>query len=151
MSDQSIPAGFCQCGCGQRTKTTKQAIPARGLAKGQPYPTKPGHYPRPSSSERFSRRVDTSGDCWVWTGPMTRHGYGRFYVNGAEHPAHRWIYEEILGPLPKGLLVCHRCDNPACVRVSHLFSGTAKENTEDMIAKGRDNFGRRVYVHLGTH
>ena len=95
-----------------------------------------------SLPRRFWSKVDRSGDCWVWTGAR-RRGYGRFRVGSridgsrtlvrATHVA----WELTNGPVPDGLFVCHRCDNPPCVRPDHLFLGTALDNARDMIAKGR--------------
>jgi hypothetical protein len=51
--------------------------------------------------------------------------------------AHRVAWQLAYGAIPVGMLVCHRCDVPACVRVSHLFLGTAQDNTRDMMAKNR--------------
>jgi hypothetical protein len=88
-------------------------------------------------AERFWACVDKSGDCWTWTGYRTPRGYGRLQRNGVGLLAHRVSYELEHGSIPAGLHVCHHCDNPSCVRPSHLFLGDAKANLADMTAKGR--------------
>ncbi len=96
-------------------------------------------YPARPVAERFWEKVDKSGDCWLWTASRQEAGYGRFVVTKGSSPvgAHRLSYELEVGPIPDGLQVLHRCDNPACVRPSHLFVGTQADNIEDMHAKGR--------------
>ncbi len=66
-----------------------------------------------------------------------RGDYSRVWHNGKWAQAHRVAWEKSNGPIPLGLFVLHRCDNPACVNVEHLFLGTKRDNAEDAIAKGR--------------
>ena len=75
--------------------------------------------------------------CWEWGGSVGTNGYARFSVDTIWKSAHRVSYELNVGPIPAGLNVCHRCDNPICVNPYHLFIGTDKDNTDDMIKKGR--------------
>jgi DNA-binding XRE family transcriptional regulator len=91
--------------------------------------------------EAFWARVDTSGECWLWQGARIPAGYGqitrRLQDTRVHIYAHRVAWEPTHGPIPPGLHVCHRCDNPPCVRPEHLFVGTIKDNMRDRSAKGR--------------
>ena len=80
-----------------------------------------------------------SGDCWVWTGARAERGYGIVSNRGGRNRrrAHRTSWELAHGPIPPGMFVLHRCDNPPCVRAEHLFLGTQLDNMRDMAAKGR--------------
>lgn len=92
---------------------------------------------------RFVRFVDKSvGEdaCWPWIGGHNGRGYGRFGMGGRgakQDYAHRvaWLFAN--GPIPDGMHVCHRCDNPPCCNPRHLFLGTVRDNALDKGAKGR--------------
>lgn len=96
-----------------------------------------------STIERFLSKVCTSPDgCWLWQGRRNPSGYGRFDLRtGAGRwqafLAHRVAYEIFVGKIPDGLVVCHACDNPCCVRPSHLSVGSQRDNLGDAAAKGR--------------
>lgn len=96
---------------------------------------------RPNTSERFWRLAAKGPGCWLWRGGTSADGYGMFKSNRGKVPAHRHSYEINVGPIPAGLFVCHRCDNPPCVRPDHLFIGDHKANMSDMVAKGRARLG----------
>lgn len=87
--------------------------------------------------ERFMAKVAVSNTCWEWQGAKASTGtrYGTLYVNGKLTPAHRFIYEHSYGPAGDKV-VMHTCDNPGCVKLSHLRLGTHKENTVDAVNKG---------------
>ncbi len=105
-----------------------------------------------SLPDRFWPNVDKNGTiarvelgpCWTWTGPSSKHGYGRINANRRWTWAHRVSWELATGAAPGALDVCHRCDNPPCVRPSHLFLGTARDNAADMVAKGRNKHGEKA-------
>ena len=87
---------------------------------------------------RFWKYIKKTPICWIWTGAVN-NGYGYFTLTDPRRNmlAHRFSYELHVGPIPDGMMVCHECDNPACVRPDHLFLGTSQDNTDDMISKGR--------------
>ena len=85
--------------------------------------------------ERFWSKVDRRGNCWLWTGAGTRAGYGQLRVDGCYRPTTHVAWYLNYGQWPKHCM-CHTCDNPPCVRVSHLFDGTYKDNMEDAMRKG---------------
>lgn len=89
---------------------------------------------------RFIKKVEIKSDgCWLWTGATHEWGYGHLKIPGQKRniKAHRlsWIFYR--GKIPVGKYVLHKCDRPSCVSPNHLFLGTLKDNSKDMIKKGR--------------
>lgn len=99
----------------------------------------PSHLFLKTPQERFEKKFVKGGanDCWEWIGSKDRYGYGHIQLDGWPQLAHRISYQLYVGEIPIGLLICHHCDNPSCVRPDHLFLGTDADNTRDCISKGR--------------
>lgn len=91
--------------------------------------------------DRFWLQVRKGSGCWVWIGNLDIGGYGRIVVHGRKMKSHRYSWQIHFGPIPPGMLVCHKCDRPACVRPDHLFLGTNLDNRRDSVDKDRHNSG----------
>lgn len=101
----------------------------------------------PSSLSPFERfllkvQIDPFG-CWLWLGCRDGDGYGKFGQHGRTYRTHVFSYTFAYGEVPEGMCVLHRCDNPPCVRPSHLFLGTRGDNSRDMTEKGRSTRGEK--------
>lgn len=81
--------------------------------------------------------VDPETGCREWTGFIQSGGYGQVEIDGTLWLAHRAAWTLSKGRIPSGLLVLHRCDNPRCIEVEHLFLGTHADNFRDAVEKGR--------------
>jgi hypothetical protein len=101
---------------------------------------------RPLEERFWGKIIKTeNGQCWKWSGSTNVWGYGRIGCGRrgrAKHiPAHRLSWQIHYGVIPKGLKVCHHCDNPPCCNPAHLFLGTQGDNVRDCRRKGRGRSG----------
>lgn len=110
------------------------------------YSARKREFPTMPISERIKLNVIVRPltGCWEWKGYKVR-GYGRTIIGSRTDgtrktiAAHRLSYETFVGPIPDGMEVCHKCDNPCCVNPEHLFVGTRQDNIDDREAKGRNH------------
>ena len=86
-----------------------------------------------SVMERLERQKKVcENGCWEWTGTLSGKGYGKIMIKRKTWFVHRLAYQELKGPIEKGMWACHKCDNPKCFNPDHIFIGTPKQNSEDM-------------------
>ena len=102
----------------------------------------------PDIKTAFENRVEKTGGCWLWrgpkaSGPSASHVYGLFCYAGKRYRAHVFALKLDGRPVPKGKQGLHHCDNPLCVRPSHLYAGTSKTNSDDARTRGRMPHGVR--------
>lgn len=86
--------------------------------------------------------------CIEWPGYRNAQGYGRINRQCRVQFVHRWAWAQTYGPIPEGMILRHRCDNPPCYRLDHLVLCSRRENTDDMVQKGRQAVGHRVHGRL---
>ncbi len=129
-------------------------IPPRGgsiMKSKRGYPINRGHRKAIPLFENYMP-IPESG-CWIFMGKIQDTGYGMItkQVNKVKRyiGAHRLSWEMTYGPVPDGMLVCHKCDVRSCINPSHLFLGTYKDNSQDMKHKGRHKNGVSVGKKAG--
>lgn len=141
-NDNTIPAGLCQCGCGQQTNIAPINCRSKKWIKGVPLKYVKGHcpgrIPQPASN-RFWEKVNKNGpvpeyrtdlgSCWLWIGALNDAGYGVFYLKpGKSVLAHNFSYWEIKGRIQHGLIPDHLCRVHNCINPDHLEPVTYREN-----------------------
>lgn len=91
---------------------------------------------------------DTNAGCWLWPRSVNARGYGQISFNMACKKTHRVVFEALKEAIPHDMVVCHKCDVPACCNPSHLFLGTQSDNIKDCAAKGRHK--EQVHGKIGV-
>jgi hypothetical protein len=140
-TDYIAPLHIAICGfpgCG-RARESARLCGSHRRQERKGGPLKPLDWRR-ATPQKFLQLFERGDGCWEWRGSLNEHGYGRF---GYGVLAHRYAWELMVGPIPRGLGVLHRCDNPRCIRPDHCFLGDQKANMQDMRSKGRSTRGER--------
>lgn len=100
---------------------------------------------------KFWSKVQKTDTCWEWISGKNTTGYGIIHFGGRARSflAHRvsWLLHN--GDISKNLLICHRCDNPPCIRPDHLFAGTQKQNMQDASRKMRTSSQKKTHCRQG--
>ena len=125
-SQNSVPFGYCHCGCGEKTGLAKRTTSSKGRVKGQPARFLPGHTLYVSPPVVEDRGYESP--CWIWQGSLGTNGYAKICRGGKTHSGHRWMYERHRGPIPAALVIDHLCRVRSCVNPDHLEPVTNAEN-----------------------
>lgn len=126
-SQTTVPYGYCQCGCGAKTPVAKRTRSGRGQFKGEPYPYLGAHAQR---VDPIGYEIDPTSGCWNWTKGVKSNGYGvvRSSAVAGQVVAHRFMYEQKHGKVPRHLDLDHLCRNRKCVNPEHLEPVSRSEN-----------------------
>ena len=99
--------------------------------------------PKLSAVDRFWSKVNRSAMCWEWAGTMNDQGYGMFRHDSKNERAHRYVWKLLIGEIPEGGQIDHRCRNRACVNPDHLRLATNKQNAEHVGPRSNNTSGYR--------
>lgn len=95
----------------------------------------------------FDRAEKKESGCWEYPGWRNATGHVNIYHRTQKWLVHRFVWTLVKGEIPKGMCVCHRCDNPPCCNPDHLWIGTTADNNRDMHSKGRSNYSKTRKTH----
>jgi hypothetical protein len=126
----AIPAGLCQCGCGQQTQIASSSCARRGYTKGEPHRYLHGHAGRKAQPYRVEDRGYET-PCWIWQLALGKDGHGRTSVDRVTRFAHVAYYERAFGPVEKGMHLHHKCEQPPCVNPDHLAVFTPAQHRQE--------------------
>lgn len=122
--------GLCN-GHNEQRRTGRELAPLRRRVDG-------------SIQARLDAYIEVRGECHIWTGPLTRWGYGVMSIAGEGRMVHRYVYELAHGPIGRDEVIDHKCYTPTRVRIEHLQAVTARENNENRRgAQSNSKSGRR--------
>lgn len=141
--------GFCACGCGQKTELAKRNHSVHGWTKGEPYEFVPGHQNHGKRKGYDEKDCGYTTPCHVWRGQPSQR-YPSIKVKGMPVKVHIYTWEQAWGPVPDGLVVHHRCDNPRCCNLEHLGVVTGAMNAQlspkAKLSAGKADSLRRLYA-----
>lgn len=123
--------GLCECGCGGATRISPVTHLGRGLVRGQPLRFIHGHNRTRLNITGADYRIESRGfvtSCWVWSHYTSPQGYGKVGIRGKVRLAHIVMYEQEIGPVPRGSELDHLCRVSACIRPDHLEPVGHREN-----------------------
>lgn len=125
----------CKCECGTIRNVS------RSILLNEKKPRSCGCSRKIHAKEQFESHFERTEGCWIWQGNINVGGYGKF---GSRSAASRLAYQYYKGEIPKGLQVCHSCDNRLCVNPDHLWLGTIGDNMRDKTEKNRQAKGSKI-------
>lgn len=134
---------LCKCDCGnEKIALGEKLIYGKTRSCGciRNPPVKEANEKTIKKIKRFSYINQKTG-CWEWQKYKNKLGYGYISYRGTQLKAHRTSWIVFKGPIPDGMCVLHKCDNPKCINPDHLFLGTQFENIKDMLSKNRHGHG----------
>jgi hypothetical protein len=103
-----------------------------------------------------SQTVTDSNGCWIWQRAFNNYGYSIISIKGSSKKGHctlvhRLLWSLVNGPIPEGGWILHKCDNPPCINLDHLYLGTPKQNTHDTVTRGRHRYIAHPGSKNGSH
>ncbi len=121
--------GFCACGCGQKTRLAPRDHQTLGWKKDEPYEFVKQHHNNHKRRTYIEEDCGYETLCHVWQGEPSQR-YPSLKIKGKPKKVHAWVWEQANGPIPPGLVLHHRCENPRCCRLDHLELATTASNAQ---------------------